>query len=211
MSDAVFQRRSGIILLLLAGWAILAAAHVVYYTCWKREKLLEQSLHLAWREGTIPAARGSILDKNGVPLVWTELTHDLALPRNRRSARTEMLIRHLTTVLFPLHFETDAERVVLKRNLTPEEILRLRRFTILYPELEIRPHMERKTLNIPEIHEKWTEWEEKYNSELAGTAGLFRVMLDSTGAWVPGTTEILAAPIPGRNVTVPYELKGERR
>ena len=196
MNDAVFQRRSGIILLLLAGWAILAAAHVVYYTCWKREKLLEQSLHLAWREGTIPAARGSILDKNGVPLVWTELTHDLVLPRNRRSARTEMLIRHLTTVLFPLHFETDAERVFLKRALTPQEILRLRRFT---------------TLNDPEIREKQAEWEEEYDSKLAGTSGLFRVMLDSTGAWVPGTTEILAAPIPGRNVTVPYELKGERR
>ena len=212
MNDAVFQRRSGIILLLLAGWAILAAAHVVYYTCWKREKLLEQSLHLAWREGTVPAARGSILDKNGVPLVWTELTHDLTLPRSRNSAaRTEMLIRHLKTILYPLQAEADADRVFLKRNLTPEEILRLRRFTILYPELEIRPHMERKTLNLPEIHEKWTEWEEKYDSELAGTSGLFRVMLDSTGAWVPGTTEILAAPIPGRNVTVPYELKGERR
>lgn len=211
MNDAVFQRRSGIILLLLAGWAILAAAHVVYYTCWKREKLLEQSLHLAWREGTIPAARGSILDKNGVPLVWTELMHDLVLPRNRRSARTEMLIRHLTTVLFPLHFETDTERVFLKRALTPQEILRLRRFTILYPELEIRPRMERKTLNDPEIREKQAEWEEEYDSKLAGTSGLFRVMLDSAGTWVPGTTEILAAPIPGRNVTVPYELKGERR
>ncbi len=102
---------SGIILLLLAGWAILAAAHVLYYTCWRREKLLEQSLHLAWREGTVPAARGSILDKNGVPLVWTELTHDLSLPRSRNSAaRTEMLIRHLKTILY-LQAEADAERV----------------------------------------------------------------------------------------------------
>lgn len=212
MSDAVFQRRSGIILLLLAGWAILAAAHILYYTCWRREKLLEQSLHLAWREGTVPAARGSILDKNGVPLVWTELTHDLTLPRSRNSAaRTEMLIRHLKTILYPLQAEADAERVFLKRALTPQEILRLRRFTILYPELEIRPRMERKTLNDPEVREKQAEWEEEYDSKLAGTSGLFRVMLDSAGTWVPGTTEILAAPIPGRNVSIPYELKGERR
>ena len=185
MSDAVFQRRSGIILLLLAGWAILAAAHVLYYTCWRREKLLEQSLHL---------------------------THDLTLPRSRNSvARTEMLIRHLKTILYPLQAEADAERVFLKRALTPQEILRLRRFTILYPELEIRPRMERKTLNDPEVREKQAEWEEEYDSKLAGTSGLFRVMLDSAGTWVPGTTEILAAPIPGRNVTIPYELKGERR
>ena len=80
-----------------------------------------------------------------------------------------------------------------------------------HPELEIRPRMERKTLNDPEIREKQAEWEEEYDSKLAGTSGLFRVMLDSAGTWVPGTTEILAAPIPGRNVTVPYELKGERR
>lgn len=51
MTRTEFKKRSGAVLLILMLWGGLAAAHVIYYSYWKRNRLLEESLHLAWREG----------------------------------------------------------------------------------------------------------------------------------------------------------------
>lgn len=224
MNPADFKKRSGVILLILMVWGFLAAAHVVYYSYWKRGKLLEESRYLAWREGNLPAMRGRILDKNGVKLAWSELTHDLYLSKAKLTRRRSAVFLPLLQETFaePLLAEEEDSRILLRRALSPDEILKLRRILQRFPELELVPRSRRMNVGYPEIQAKIgkTEnrpdperetgisgWEAQYDRELAGTSGVFRVMLDRNGAWVPGTIEILTPPIPGKDVTLPVAIQ----
>ena len=49
-----FRRRTGILFLILILWGILAAFHILYYSWYRRDRLLRESMHLAWREGVLP-------------------------------------------------------------------------------------------------------------------------------------------------------------
>ncbi len=223
MNPQDFKKRSGIILLILLIWGLLAATHVIYYSYYKRGKLLEESRYLAWREGTLPAMRGRILDKNGVNLAWSEIAHDLYLSKKKLKRSAKNII-----VLIQKHFnvqltaEETEKGILLKKELSPDEILKLRKLFQRFPELEIVPYSHRMTVAYPEIQEKigktgkstGTEdetgisgWEAQYNSELTGISGIFRVMLDRKGVWVPGTIEILSHPIPGKDITVPFTIQ----
>ncbi len=222
MTRTEFKKRSGAVLLILMLWGGLAAAHVIYYSYWKRNRLLEESLHLAWREGELPAMRGRILTPDGVPLAWSELTHDLYRLKSSRAGKNTRL-RSLLHNFFgePLEEEEDGTGILLKRSISPDQILRLRPLLRRFPELEIRPRSYRRNTDIPALRAKTGKtqydpqrkreagisgWEAEYDRELAGTPGIFRVMLDRSGAWVPGTIEILAPPMPGKDVTLPPEV-----
>ena len=222
MTRSDFKKRSGAVLIILMIWGGLAAAHVIYYSCWKRCRLLEESLHLAWREGEIPAMRGRILTPDGIPLAWSELTHDLYRLKPARSGKNDVVLPLLREFFGePLEAEEKDAYILLKRGISPDQILRLRPLLRRFPELEIRPRPYRrntdasalqaeigKTEYRPELKRETgiSGWEEKYDRKLAGTPGIFRVMLDRDGAWVPGTIEILAPPVPGKDVTLSPEV-----
>ena len=226
MNSSAFKKRSGIILTLLLLWGILAAVQMVYYSYWNRERLLEESRYLAWREGEIPAMRGTICDRSGIKLAWTELSHDLILSkRDLKPERCTQLFAELGKIFEkPLPAEEEKEQILLKRNLSPGEILKLKTLLQRYPELEIAPNPRRLSLDYPEIREQIgrtgnrngreqgiSGWEAQYEQELSGTPGVFRVMLDRKGAWVPGTIEILRQPIPGKDVRVPLSVREVRK
>ena len=213
MTRTDFKKRSGAVLLILMLWGGLAAAHVVYYSYWKRNRLLEESLHLAWREGELPAMRGRILTPDGVPLAWSELTHDLYRLKSARAGKNARL-RPLLQNFFgePLEEKEEGTGILLKRSISPDQILRLRPLLRRFPELEIRPRPYRRNTDIPALRAKTGKtqydpqrrrengisgWEAEYDRELAGTPGIFRVMLDRSGAWVPGTIGNSCAPHAG--------------
>ena len=156
MNSSAFKKRSGIILTLLLLWGLLAAVQMVYYSYWNRERLLEESRYLAWREGEIPAMRGTICDRSGIKLAWTELSHDLILSkRDLKPERCTQLFAELGKIFEkPLPAEEEKEQILLKRNLSPGEILKLKTLLQRYPELEIAPHPRRLSLDYPEIREQ---------------------------------------------------------
>ena len=53
-SAAAAQGSSRFFLIL---WGILAAFHILYYSWYRRDRLLRESMHLAWREGVLPQIR----------------------------------------------------------------------------------------------------------------------------------------------------------
>ena len=195
MTRTEFKKRSGAVLLILMLWGGLAAAHVIYYSYWKRNRLLEESLHLAWREGELPAMRGRILTPDGVPLAWSELTHDLYRLKSARAGKNTRL-RSLLQNFFgePLEEEEDGTGILLKRSISPDQILRLRPLLRRFPELEIRPRSYRRNTDIPALRAKTGKtqydpqrkreagisgWEAEYDRELAGTPGIFQRRMGS--------------------------------
>lgn len=228
MNPSEFKKRSGIILCGLLLWGGLAAAHMIYYSWWERGRLLEESRYLAWREGGIPAMRGTLRDRDGIKLAWTELTHDLSLSKNGLKAERYTDLCARLKAVFPdtPPAEEEETRILLKRNLSPGEILKLQQLLQRCPELEIVPRPRRRTVDDPEIRKKIGEtefrkeqeresgisgWEAEYDRELSGRPGVFRVMLDRRGAWVPGTIEILTPPVPGKDVTLPVSIRETSR
>lgn len=224
-----FRKRSGVVFIVLIVWAGLAAAHIFYYSWFKRDKLLKESLHLAWREGTLPSLRGRILSADSRLLAWTELTHDLILRKTSPKAkRFEELIRQLTDALPDLSPDEKEDFILLKQNISPDEILKIEKVLSGYSELAVVPRMTRRTIGNPAVRRllgttdsrendpslKGKDGlEKKYDDLLAGKPGTFRVMLDRSGNWVSGTIEITVPPENGKDVTLtePFEALANRK
>ena len=77
-----FRFRSAVLLTFFVSWALIAAFTLYRRTVSESEKLTERSEIFARKEGVLPAARGRILDADGVPLAWTELRISLYLRKS---------------------------------------------------------------------------------------------------------------------------------
>jgi len=220
MCQDQFNIRSKILLSFLLAWAVVAAAHVFYYSSVKKESLSAEGEDLAWREGSLPAIRGRILDRQGVSLAWSELHHDLALVKEpEKESRRKALAKALGRL--PFHAELPSERTsrqrAIKKDLSPEEIAICEKALAEFPEFEIEPRIERRSIDYPEVKRLLgrsnadidsglsfgLEGAEKENDAvLAGKAGRFKVMLDKRGNWIEGTLKILEQPKRGGDITL---------
>ncbi len=214
-----FRRRTGILFLILILWGILAAFHILYYSWYRRDRLLRESMHLAWREGVLPQIRGRILAADSTPLAWTELHHDLIIRKPLPSEKQlKNLILQLSGILEELVPEERENHLLLKRDLSPEKILKLEKILSRRSELAVIPRMVRRTADLPGARNTLGETaalpgnpalmgisglEKEYDAILAGKSGKFRVMLDPRGNWVSGTIEILVPPENGKDVVLP--------
>ena len=218
-----FRRRSGILVLVLIVWGALAAGQIFYYSWYRRESLLKESLHLAWREGVLPPIRGRILAADSRLLAWTEVHHDLILRKPYPPvARVEERIRKLAELLPGLAPEEKEQFLLLKKDIPPDAILKIEPLLRACPELSVVPRMVRRTAESPGLREALGETrpeagspalrgisglERQYDDALAGKPGKFRVMLDRRGNWVSGTVEILLPAENGKDITLPASFR----
>ncbi len=220
-----FNIRSKILLSFLLAWAVVAAAHVFYYSSLQRKRLNAEGEALAWREGSLPAIRGRILDRQGVPLAWSELHHDLTLLKEpAKEARRRQLAKALESLPFKVELpskRSNRERT-LKRDLSPAEIALCEKALLEFPEVEVAPRLERLSIDYPEVkrllgkanagldsgRSEGLDGAEKENdASLAGRAGRFKVMLDKRGNWVEGTLKILEQPKSGEDVRLAVSIE----
>ena len=220
----IFIFRSNFLLLLIGLWAVAAAAHVFYYSVWTRTSLLEESGRIAWREGTLPALRGRILDRNGVVLAWTELHYDLYLEtlpvRDRRLEQLALRLREDLDYSFTRPLSLLEPNMILKRDLSPEEVRICGGLMKTFPELRVRMRFERLTVDYPSLRDRIGEClasedgelrgvsglEAEYDASLRGTPGKFIVMLDKYGNWFEGTLQMKRGSIPGGDVRLEISL-----
>jgi cell division protein FtsI/penicillin-binding protein 2 len=224
MCGKSFSLRSKVLLSFLLAWAAVAAAHVLFYSTLDGEALKAESERFAWREGSIPAIRGRILDRQGVPLAWTELRHDLVLTRTPTSENGREALRK---TLAKLPFEcappeaAGAKPVVLRKNMDFDSVAACEKLLKTHPEFEIRCRVERRTIDYPEIKRllgrvapedragklRGVDGEEReFDKRLAGREGRFKVMLDKEGRWIDGTLKMLSRPAPGEDVRIELSL-----
>ena len=225
MCEKRFSLRTKFLLSFLLTWAAVAAAHVFFYSTVKREALNAEGESLAWREGSIPAIRGRILDRQGTPLAWTELHHDLKLVKMPlRDSRRRNLAQALEKLPFKISQQPsmDSKDLILKSSLTPEQLATCEHALCEFQELEIVPRLERRAIDYPEVKRLLgrtapeggegrllgLDGEERtLDRRLAGREGRFKVMLDKNGRWVDGTLKILEQPHGGEDIGITYTVQ----
>ncbi len=218
-----FKVRTFVLMAAALIFALAAFAVLFHYTIIRGSELKGESEKIAWREGVLPAARGRILDADGVVLAWTEMHTDLMLhilPEDpaRRKDFLEMLKRDFDFV----PEETLAMQCVVYDVPMDEQTLKkYHAVTEKWGELVLRTRHERKRVDYPALADVigscaenadgvpcgMNGFEKKYDAALAGSAGKFRVMLDRRKKWFPGTLKMMRSPEPGKDVKLDLSLK----
>lgn len=218
-----FKVRTFVLMAAALIFALVAFAVLFKHTVIRSDELREESGKIAWREGVLPAARGRLLDADGVVLAWTEMHTDLMLhilpeDEDRRDALLEML---KTSFDFVPEDTRAMQCVVYDVYMDEETLKHYHTLTEKWGELVLRTRHERKRVDYPELAHVIGSCEEnedgvpcgvsglerKYDIVLAGQAGKFRVMLDRRKKWFPGTLKMLHEPIPGKDVKLKQTLK----
>ena len=207
--------RFRLLVLFFAVWAIAAAARAAYLAGPASGRFIALGEAIARREPVLPASRGRILDRDGVPLAWDERYYDLysdlgseAPGRQERSA-----LRRIFGMAEPAP-EADG---LLRRNLTARELLELETPIRHGARLRIVPRIERITVGSLRVRARLgrvaerdgarvgvSGFEEQFDAELRGRDGRARVLLDRWRGWVPSSWEGLSHPVPGKDVRLKF-------
>lgn len=213
-----FARRLNGMFIFFAVWSIAVMLRVFWIAGPGRDHFIAAGEKIARIEGELPALRGRILDRNGVPLAWSERYYDLvstladdsvAVPEARTALR-EVLPR----------LPVDAAPPVWFRGLSPSELLALEAVVRSGAvPVTIRLREERIAVNSPVLRDRLGSCESRhgvlvgvsglelaYNRELAGRSGRFAVMLDRWRRWIPASWKLLRPAVPGGDVTVDFEV-----
>ena len=173
-----------------------------------------------WIDGCIPAPRGCILDKNGLPLAWStrQFAVNWIVPGQTADAHEEfaILARYLGGNL--LLAEADlgqrvGQSVTLKRDLGPKDVAAVARLqaevigltitscTVRHQAVDktIQPRLgEVQTINGREVGISGEEKE--HDAMLTGRDGRFRVMVDNEGRWLKNSWQKVLDIRPGYDV-----------
>ena len=206
------------------------AAAAVFFVCFSvialralqlavisRERFLRAGEKIAKKCGPIPARRGCILDKNKVPLVWSERHFELWSTLPPGADLTEHQRRTLQKI-FP--GETlpilPGNAAPLRFRLTAKEIEQLEPLIRRGFPLKIRSKTTRVTVDSPKVRALagivrngvgLSGWERRYDFRLRGQDGAYQVMLDRRRKWIDATWKMTKAPVPGEDVVLPVELE----
>ncbi len=179
-------------------------------------------------EGVLPALRGRLVDRNGVPLAWSERSFALSY---KRPESIEVLWRDMheldrilglsATQLATRVLNWPRSTVTIRTGLGAGEVLKLRDTVAGNSRFTITSRYRRRTLSgIPRFQRQLGEtrqygrrevgisgWERLYNEKLAGVDGKYEVLADGDGNWVPGTWRQTRKPQPGFDVYLPFAVE----
>ncbi|OQA88963.1 MAG: Penicillin-binding Protein dimerization domain protein [Lentisphaerae bacterium ADurb.Bin242] len=224
MSADTFKIKTLMILSFLLIWAVVAAAHVFSYAVYRQDDLLKASRAIAWREARIPAVRGRLLDREGVPLAVSSIRSDLVLETFPEKAGRRDALARLLREVFPdraADWEKESFPLVLRKNISPEEVVLYSRRFRRFPELRVVSRLERIVHGSPEVRRRVgaaalnnvnelvgvSGLEREHDLALSGKAGTLVVMLDRNGSWLYNTLRITKQPENGRDVRTDISLK----
>lgn len=210
-------RRRGLILAaIFAVWGAAALLRAWYIAVPGRERFIAAGEKMARRTVAIPAVRGRIFDAAGVRLVWSERFYDLV----SQTAEGEFLSDEELAELTPVLADLSAEGRVLRRNLTPDELLHLEaplksgiRARIVSRDVRIvvsNPAIRRLAGELRFRDGGWhgaSGWESEFDPELSGTPGRLSVLLNRHRHWIPASVRVLSLPVPGRDVKLTHTLR----
>ena len=217
---AIRRQRFGLLVTFLGALFFVAVVRMFFLaTADLTDGIAEGAEGASWEYNVIPALRGRILDATGTPLAWSERTFDLAYerPEDPNSIAPDLYaLKEVVSIdIEPLLLKvnrSNQKQIVIKKSLSPAEIERLD--SKLRPTtgvFRVQQEFVRHTVSANPtvkklIGETWQNgrkqvgtsgFEKKFNIELTGTDGYYRVLVDKDGNWVPGTWEQLRKPQEG--------------
>lgn len=215
-SAAVNGRRVCAVAAVFAAFLLLALGRAWYIAVPGREKHIAVGEEMARRDVTIPASRGSIVSGDGVVLAWSEHFYDLVSIAPKRVPLTSEETAALKTVLS----DTDTRGRIIKRNLTPGEVMGLEELIRSGVRVRIVARNERIVIDSPEIRRRVGQvrvgpggvrgvsgWEKEFDGELSGSPGRINVMLDRNRNWIRSSVKVLKPMTGGKDVKLKYSLR----
>lgn len=217
-SDFAGRRRLLLGAWLLAGSAILLRAGQVQIVQASEWRTAAEGQHADFQ--TVPAARGTIYDRNGVALVLSRERFEIAVAVN------EVLDDQKDELLEILGEDLGATRDMLRRIATPrkekdwvvigtrfsvtdrEKVRRLRGVHIERIVTRERPYGQ-LALGVlgAEVDGEWRGGiEQAFDDILAGRPGRERIAKDSNRRPIPGQTVVVSEPKPGGDVTLTLDV-----
>ena len=219
MAGKSFNTRSSFLSGMVIFWCLLICVYLFYFSCVNRERYIRSRDGLAKRIGVIHALRGSILDKNGVPLAWSETLFDLVIatpPKNKLVANQLYL-----DVVDALGLGVNDSSVWkgggvvypgLKIKMMPKvkELCQAYSHYLVVKRRIVRKYYDNQSLKTvlgAITSEKngmvgITGLEFIFDETLRGIHGAYSIMIDRSGQWLPGEWGELNKPIRGKDVTV---------
>ena len=223
---AMGRRRTWRFLVLFSVWAVVIVARLFQVMVVERGRHVSDMDRASWRHGMIPGIRGRILDADGVPLAWSDRRFALlwARPDNPQEAARQWAALHEVMPLEPrwtlrTAVAQTAEGVRLADALTPEQFARLGEICTRHPAFRLECYFVRQTYPDAALRRDLgavtrrngmeigvSGLERVHDSLLRGRPGMYRVMLNPLGAWVPETWEQLRKMTPGYDVYLPIRV-----
>lgn len=223
------QKRAVFLLFFLFIWAIVIIVHLFYYSVYNAEKYRKKGIALSERAGIIPAARGKIYDSNRKKLAWNEIYFDLYLkPYDGFPGRRKLVFKALSKIFGKIENIENENTVCIVKGMSPKEQIKCVDLIKYYPELYLRPRVIRRrytfksktNLDNSEINSiigkvKQVDGqfygvnglEKRYDKDLSGETGRFKVMVDRFGNWIPGTWKELKKARAGKDIILDISIK----
>lgn len=215
MEPSPLHKRAVILMFFLFLWAALVAARLFYFTVVARGEYLAAVERLSMRDGRIPVIRGRILDDKGNMLAWSERHLDVILTEIPDfTPRRERLECGISKMIPDFSLSTAHKGMILKRDISPEDELSFSRLVAKFREIAFYSRVEREKVRGPvsKLIGSLTTvegcvrgvsgYEKLYDDELRGREGVYQVMVDRSGRWIPGTWRELIKPLNGKDVVV---------
>jgi cell division protein FtsI/penicillin-binding protein 2 len=221
------RRRTRYLLVVLAVWSVAVSWRLLDVMVLDRETHLAQFRAQAWRAGTLPAARGRMMDERGLALAWSERYFRLVYEPPADSGLAAADLAAMQAVL-PIDERAIMDRVyrhpgrdvVVVDELPVAQIGRVEQVVNAQERWRLQTGFRRRyATDDPRVRAALGQtrvygqkevgvsgWELEYDRRLRGTDGKYVVMVDRHGRWLPGTWRQLRPPQSGDDVFVPVTL-----
>ncbi len=222
------------LLFLYCLWAGVIVLRLAQFMIVQRDHTVESMEREAVFQGLLPAARGRLLDRDGRVLAWSErvFTVHWQVPRNPAQAEAERKALSAepwlaSAIPEPLPPEWLGARVLLAQDVDLERAVRLDDLAEAVRGLEISASFRRHVVPDPAVRALvgrvgrdtdgsevgLTGAEAEHDAILRGFPGVFQVMVDKEGRWLPETWQKTGELRPGYDVQLPIRVPptpGER-
>ncbi len=210
------QNRAAILLFFLFLWAVLIAAYLFYYSIIASDIYIERGNAIAKRTGNIHAKSGKIIDKYGKLLAWSEIKIDLFVNERPEFLFYRNKLESRIAILFvDFKFPDDDAPICLQKNLTPMDQVYLYPLVKRFPEVIFKERRQRKYIS-EKLKPELKAIEKNNWKTLNGKDGIFEVMADKRGKWIPKTWREKIKAIDGKdlslNITIEeFEQQAEKK
>ena len=210
MSEEIynFKKRSKILLYFFAIWMTLIILCFLYFSVGNNKKYIEFRNKIAYKEQTTLSARGSILDKNRIPIAWSERKYDLYF---KTSNKKDNIVKKVFNIIDIL--PKNAGSNLIKKNLLPSEIQNLKPLMQQSNFILIKPRLERKYVDLPNVRKLIGEvqrinnltigisgLEKEYDNILRGVNAKSVIMFDRSGKMLTKSMKVIQELKNGKDV-----------
>ena len=215
------HKRAKVLVFFIFLWAVLVTAHLFYYSIWAGEYYTKRGRKLSEMNGFIPARRGTIRDKNKLPLAWNERYYDLYLsPYSGFPRRQKRIFRALKRIIPTIEYIENRSEICLQKDISPTIQAKCAELIRHFPEIKLHSRVIRVYAHYPELQKYIGRTTNKkgvitgisgleiqYDDLLRGKNGYFTVMTDRLGKWIPGTWKEKQKPLPGKDLILKKSIQ----